>query len=640
MSRLKPYRIGPPYGGVEKSLAEHIIPDNTATVSDNFTLRSNGMQTVNGWEKFTSQVLTDGADTPANLSVYLIDEFYLSDGTIYLLAFTNKRVYRFDEVADLWIPITQEHVVDTITNPGASGELNLLSNLANTHAAAVTVRRTYGCAIVDSDSASGQKVLSVSHTGQFTAGEAVIIGMGTSRVEYGVIDSISAGVSITLVDNLSNAHTQAQGDIVKRVAELCFANDATGFDTSNNNDVYYFTDGVNSVQTWDGTGEHSALSGLESGDDVEGLGTLTTSLKAKYIRTFEGFIVLGHLTEEGTTIPGKIRWSQINETTKWVNETDGTGQAGSFLFSGPDFVMGLHQLKRELMIYRERSIEAMSYIGLPSIFGFRRAQTGTGLVSPFAVSDFGDNHRFLGPDNVWQYNGISLVELGDPIKDEFFDLCAPSQLSNTWMFFLEETDELWLCYSTTGDRVQNKAYIYNIRFGKWAGPREIDATGFGYYREQSSSTWDTLSGDWDTGPSTSWDSRAFVSNAPINLMGNDDGLIFKLDTVGTADGATISKRYESKRLDLGNAHLIKSVQRLRVSGNVAGDADLNIYLGTALSSHDTITWNGPYAMTLTNGYTPYVYMDLPGRFFKVRIDTDDSTTLDDIEVHYYERSEI
>lgn len=68
---------------------------------------------------------------------------------------------------------------------------------------------------VDVDSASGQKVLSVAATTPFPAGESVIINEGGTREEKGVVASISAGVSITLAENLSNAHTAAQADTVE-----------------------------------------------------------------------------------------------------------------------------------------------------------------------------------------------------------------------------------------------------------------------------------------------------------------------------------------------------------------------------------------------------------------------------------------
>ena len=73
---------------------------------------------------------------------------------------------------------------------------------------------------VDESSAAAQKVVSVAATTNFDAtdfakGWRVIIGRGTVREEEGTIASISAGISITLDDNLTYAHTAVQADVVE-----------------------------------------------------------------------------------------------------------------------------------------------------------------------------------------------------------------------------------------------------------------------------------------------------------------------------------------------------------------------------------------------------------------------------------------
>lgn len=80
-----------------------------------------------------------------------------------------------------------------------------------------------GYSTVDADSNSGQKVLNIADTTGFSVNGLVEIGYGTARSETGRIASISAGVSITLVDNLTYSHTGAQADVVKmRLRHLAY----------------------------------------------------------------------------------------------------------------------------------------------------------------------------------------------------------------------------------------------------------------------------------------------------------------------------------------------------------------------------------------------------------------------------------
>lgn len=67
---------------------------------------------------------------------------------------------------------------------------------------------------VDSDSASGQKILNVAATTDYTVGDLVVIGYRTARNETKYIASIQDGVSLTMSVNLTYTHTGAQADPV------------------------------------------------------------------------------------------------------------------------------------------------------------------------------------------------------------------------------------------------------------------------------------------------------------------------------------------------------------------------------------------------------------------------------------------
>lgn len=73
---------------------------------------------------------------------------------------------------------------------------------------------------VDADSALGQKVLNVAATTGFKVDGAIIINSGGARQENGVIASIQAGISLTLVVNLTFTHTAVQADAVAQFVLL------------------------------------------------------------------------------------------------------------------------------------------------------------------------------------------------------------------------------------------------------------------------------------------------------------------------------------------------------------------------------------------------------------------------------------
>ena len=79
---------------------------------------------------------------------------------------------------------------------------------------------------VDADSAAGQKVLNVTATTGFSAGEFIIINEGGVREETKVIDTIQDGISLTLTANLTYAHTAVQADTVVTPLRFYYTLDA------------------------------------------------------------------------------------------------------------------------------------------------------------------------------------------------------------------------------------------------------------------------------------------------------------------------------------------------------------------------------------------------------------------------------
>lgn len=68
---------------------------------------------------------------------------------------------------------------------------------------------------VDADSNLGQTILNVTSTTGYTVGDTVRIGRGTDRDEKKIIDTIQAGISLTMTASLTYTHTGVQADTVE-----------------------------------------------------------------------------------------------------------------------------------------------------------------------------------------------------------------------------------------------------------------------------------------------------------------------------------------------------------------------------------------------------------------------------------------
>lgn len=110
-----------------------------------------------------------------------------------------------------------DKVEDELIIPsGSPFIIQLLEQARYNDPSSVSVR-CYGVdTTVDQDSSSGQLVLYVADTTGFSPGDNVIINRGGAREEEKIIDTVQAGVSLTMTVNLEYAHTAGQADVVEK----------------------------------------------------------------------------------------------------------------------------------------------------------------------------------------------------------------------------------------------------------------------------------------------------------------------------------------------------------------------------------------------------------------------------------------
>jgi len=113
-----------------------------------------------------------------------------------------------NDLIEVTVPSFPDGVTEARVYMGtASGTLTFCGTISSTGGTFTEPFST-----VDADSASGQKILNLAATTNFESGQTIIIGEGTAREETKVIDTVQAGVSITMTANLDYTHTAVQAD--------------------------------------------------------------------------------------------------------------------------------------------------------------------------------------------------------------------------------------------------------------------------------------------------------------------------------------------------------------------------------------------------------------------------------------------
>lgn len=389
--------------------------------------------------------------------------------------------------------------------------------------------------------------------------------------------------------------------------------------TENAQNWFVFTNNVDPIKYWDGDLDHT-IADLPGLDDAEGG---VTSVRAKTLLYFKNFLILGNTTENGDQRPQRIRWSCLSDITKWKNVTNDISrqQAGyGDLTDDVSWVQALRPLGNYVVIYKERAIQMLSYTGDELIWQKWPAIIGTGLLATKALVDLGDEHLFIGNDNIFSFNGRDTAIAGDSIKKEYFRLQDPDKYELISSFFIEETPELWFSFSSVNspNGYPDMAISYNTDTKAWS-IKDMPMTAFGYFNRKDNPTWDAVMGSWDAA-GDQWDSSINLQNAPINLCGDSNGSVYVFEG-NSFNGAEIGSVLTSKLFDFGEPSKIKRLLRIQFMIRREGPFFLPVYVGATANVDEEIEWHGPYYMSLDKTAPPWVDVDISARYLCIRMGT-------------------
>ncbi|MFA5936690.1 MAG: hypothetical protein WC822_02315 [Candidatus Paceibacterota bacterium] len=412
----------------------------------------------------------------------------------------------------------------------------------------------------------------------------------------------------------TSAFTDIQGASAFTGDEDNYFSVATAFDT------FLIANGVDVIKKWTGTGNIATLGGLT--DCEPG----AVSVNANIVRPFADFVVLFNTIEDGDDYSFRVRWSKKGQLEVWKN-TAGSGQAGyTDLSDSPLPIMQAIGLNDFMVIYKENSIHVMSYVGLPTIFSFRRVVADRGLYARNAVAAVSGIHYFLSEDNFYAFNGSSIVKIGDNIKDEFFNDHDVAKRGRIQAHVITSTDEIWWLYTSTANASSDyfdKAMVYNYLTGAWTMVTLADKITTMFTGSATNNI------TWDTAPDTTWDDAVgrwndstSLQETPIVLLGDADGYIYRVAAIYSQDGTAYTKQLISKYHDLQLPAIYKRLTRLDINVSTpVSSVDLLVYVGHAKNRGDTLTWAGPYTVTVEDAMTATIDVDITDVYFALRFET-------------------
>jgi hypothetical protein len=226
---------------------------------------------------------------------------------------------------------------------------------------------------------------------------------------------------------------------------------------------------------------------------------------AKYITVVRDFVVCAN-TLETTQQQYRVRWSAINDETDWVENVNTQSDYQDIPDGGQ--IVGIRGGEFGL-VFLERSISRMTYVGTPFIFQFDNISRNKGCMVAGSIAQYQGITFFLSDDGFYMCDGQTIQPIGSEKVDRFFIDDASESDYNSMSAAVDPIRKLviWNYVDTSGNR---KLIIYNFATKKWT---YADA-GTDYLSEASTASvtleqLDSISGSIDA-LTTSLDSRLYV----------------------------------------------------------------------------------------------------------------------------------
>jgi hypothetical protein len=142
--------------------------------------------------------------------------------------------------------------------------------------------------------------------------------------------------------------------------------------------------------------------------------------KAKHITTIQNHVVMANLSSTALgTAPQTVQWCAINNAASWT--ADAATLADSQLLPGNDgWIQRVTGGENFGLVFKERSVTRMTWVGSPLAFQFEPVLTNIGLYAPQALVSYQNLTFFLSEDGFKTFDGANLDHIGQNKVDRYF----------------------------------------------------------------------------------------------------------------------------------------------------------------------------------------------------------------------------
>jgi hypothetical protein len=313
---------------------------------------------------------------------------------------------------------------------------------------------------------------------------------------------------------------------------------------------------------------------------------------AKYITVVRDFVVGANIGAGSN--PSRVNWSDINDPTDW---TAGGASQSDFqeLPDGGD-ITGITGGEFGI-VFLEKAIVRMSYIGSPLFFQFDTISRNVGCIEGGSIAQYGGVTYFLSDDGFYSCNGQTITGIGSEKVDRYFYANANIGDIDSMSAAVDPERNLiiWNYTTVSGNRA---LLIYNFETQKWCeADTDVDYLSTlattGTTLDGLDTAYNVTAGSFVVGKSYTIRSVGTTNYTLIGAVANTVGVLFTATGVGSGTGVAIDMTASAAAARTIDTLATTLDDRLYAGGKFlfGGVRDTRIITFTGLPATATITTN-------------------------------------------------
>ena len=299
-----------------------------------------------------------------------------------------------------------------------------------------------------------------------------------------------------------------------------------------------------------------------------------------------------------------IRWSDQENYNYWTPNV--TNSAGSQRIAGGSEIRCARPAKGTILVWTDTTMQSMSFIGPPFIFGFRQLGNDCGAVGLNSAMVIDDVAYWMSDGQFFRYAG-SVQEIPCPVLNHVFEDINKIQYAQVYAAQNSNFSEvIWYYCSSASDQC-DRYVIYNYLENSW------------YFGTMDRSTYQDNGVEFNPLATEYLANSNATSFSTINGVTQGRSLIYAQESGVNADGAALSAYIQSGDGDIADGETFSFINKVipdfqDQTGNTVITLSVKDYPNDSATVGETLT---------VNNTTRFVNTRIRGRQSNIKIQNND-----------------